>query len=101
MRYILWLPLRVSALILLSIVTVFGFLRALLRGLTGADQVPPSTTSCLVQFILLPIYAPVAVIYLGAFALYHRIIALDVKFGFAKPDETIKKGGDEEKSRRW
>ena len=87
MRYLLWLPLRVSALILLSIMTVFGFLRALLRGFTRADQTPPSTPGCLMQFILLPIYAPIAAIYLAAFALYRRIIALDVKFGFAKPEE--------------
>ena len=93
MRYLLWLPLRVVALILLPIITVFGFLRMLLRVIGGANQMSPSPAGCLVQFILLPVYLPVMVIYYVASILYLRIVALDVRFGFATPEEAQKLPG--------
>lgn len=78
MRYLLWLPLRVGALILLLIMTVCGFLRMLLRGIGAC---------CVMGFILLPIYMLIVAIHSTAATLYFRICALDVKFGFAKPEE--------------
>lgn len=78
MRYLVWLPLRVGALILLLIMTVSGFLRMLLRGITGC---------CGMAFILLPIYMLIVAIHSTAATLYFRTRALDVKFGFAKPEE--------------
>lgn len=90
MKYLLWPLLRVAALVLLVLVTVFGFLRAVLRGLTGANQIPPPTFGCLVQFLTLPIFVPIMLIYFVLARLYLEIMVLDVKFGFAKPEEGLR-----------
>jgi hypothetical protein len=87
MRYVVWLPLRLVSVCLLAIVTVFGFLRAILREVTGANQVPPSCFGNLLQLVLLPIWGPIFIIYLLAWRLYQRTIDLDVKYGFAKRAE--------------
>jgi len=90
MKYVLWPFLRVAALVLLVVVTIFGFLRTTLRKLTGADQTPPPTFGCLLQFLTLPIFAPIMLIYFISARLYLEIIVLDVKLGFAKPKEGLR-----------
>lgn len=90
MKYLLWPFLRVAALVLLVLVTVFGFLRAVLRVLTGANQIPPPTSGCLFQFLTLPIFLPILFIYLSSARLYLEIMILDVKLGFAKPEEGLR-----------
>jgi len=90
MKYLLWPLLRVAALVLLVLVTVFGFLRAVLRELTGANQIPPPTFGCLLQFLTLPVFLPTMFIYLTSARLYLEIMVLDVKFGFAKPEEGLR-----------
>ncbi len=90
MKYLLWPFLRVVALVLLVLVTVFGFLRAVLRALTGANQIPPPTSGCLLQFISSPIFSPILFIYLSSARLYLEIIVMDVKLGFAKPEEGLR-----------
>lgn len=90
MKYFLWPLLRVVALVLLVIVSYFGFLRAALRALTGANQIPPPPFGCLLQFLTLPIFVPIMLIYLASARLYLEIIALDVKLGFAKPEEGLR-----------
>lgn len=105
MRYFLWLPLRISALILLPILAVSGFLRATLRGFTGADVDSGSSSplGCLMQFILLPAYAPIALIYLTVRRFFNEIMVHDIKFGFARPDKfyhvAIKLTGEERNMR--
>jgi len=90
MKYLLWPFLRVAALVLLVLVSVFGFFRVVLRALTGANQIPPSTFGCLVQFITLPMFMPISFIYLASARLYLEIMVLDVKFGFAKSEEGLR-----------
>ena len=90
MKYILWPFLRVVALVLLVVLTVSGFLRVALRALTGANQVPPPTFGCLVQFLTLPIFVPIMLIYFTSARLYLEIMVLDVKLGFAKPEEGLR-----------
>lgn len=90
MKYLLWPFLRVAALVLLVILTVSGFLRAALRALTGANRVPPPTFGCLVQFLTLPIFVPIMLIYFTSARLYLEIMVLDVKLGFAKPEEGLR-----------
>jgi len=90
MKYILWPFLRVAALVLLLLLTVSGFLRFALRALTGANQIPPPTLGCLLQFVLLPVFLPIMVIYFTSSRLYLEIMVLDVKLGFAKPEEALR-----------
>ncbi len=90
MRYLLWPFLRLTTLVLLIIVTTTGFFRAVLRALTGANQIPPPTFGCLLQFVTLPIFVPIMLIYFTSARLYLEIMVLDVKFGFAKPEEGLR-----------
>ena len=90
MKYLLWPFLRLAALVLLVLVTVFGFLRAVLRALTGANQIPPPTFGCLLQFLTLPVFLLTMFIYLTSARLHLEIMVLDVKFGFAKPEEGLR-----------
>jgi len=90
MKYLLWPFLRVAALVLLVLVSVFGFLRMVLRALTGANQIPPPTSGRLFQFLTLPIFLPILFIYLSSARLYLEIMVLDVKLGFAKPEEGLR-----------
>jgi len=87
MRFLFWLPIRISSLVLQAILAVFGFLRLLLSAIgTLVGAVP--ILGLLIQLILLPIYAPVMFIYDAISKLYMRtIVALDLKLGFATPDE--------------
>ena len=61
----------------------------LLGVLTGPTQQSPSL-GYLMQLVLFPIYAPVAMIYLVAYALHMRIFDLDVRFGLAELEELDK-----------
>lgn len=88
MRYLLWPLLRAGALVLLPIITVFGGLMSLLKGIT------PILSSCfllgcLLYLPLLPLVGLIAVIHYTASRLYLEIMFLDVKLGFAQPDEVL------------
>jgi len=87
MRYLFWLPIRITALILQAILAVFGLLRLLLVAIQAPVRGLP-LLGLLIQLILLPIYAPIVLIYTATSKLYMRtVVALDLKFGFATPDE--------------
>jgi hypothetical protein len=90
MNYLLWPFLRATAVMLLVVLTVSGFLRAALRALTGANQIPPSQAGCWMQFITLPLFAPIVFIYYLAQTLYLWVIFFDVKLGFT----SLEKGFD-------
>jgi hypothetical protein len=89
MTYLLWPVVRVVALILLLLLTFSSFMRLLLRGIGGADQVPPSPLGCLIQFIMLPLFLPVILLYYASHRAYLETMVLDVKLGFASPDEAF------------
>jgi hypothetical protein len=74
MKYFLWPLLRAAAVVLLPVITVSGIVRAVLRGLTGADQVPPRPMFFLLQLIVLPLYIPAILIYFVAVAAYHWVV---------------------------
>lgn len=87
MRYLFWLPIRITALVLMAILTVSGFLGTLLQAIIAPVR-PLPILGLLIQLILLPIYAPIVFIYTATSKLYMRtVVALDLKFGFATPDE--------------
>ncbi len=87
MRYLFWLSIRITALVLQAILAVFGFLRLLLWAIQAPVRGLP-LVGLLIQLIMLPLYAPIVFIYLATSKLYMRtIVALDLKFGFATSDE--------------
>jgi len=90
MKYLFWPFLRLFALVLLVVVTIFGVLRGLLRALSGANQIPPSTSGCLMQVLLMPIFLPIAFVYFVFARLYLEIMVIDVKLGFSKPEEVLR-----------
>jgi len=87
MRYLFWLPIRITSLVLQFILAIFGFLRLLLWAIQAPVRGLP-LVGLLIQLILLPTYLPIVFIYLATSKLYMRtVVALDLKFGFATPDE--------------
>lgn len=86
MKYFLWPLLRAAAVVLLPVITVSGIVRAVLRGLTGADQVPPRPMFFLLQLISLPLYIPTMLVYHVAVTAHLWIVYYDVKLGFASAE---------------
>lgn len=97
-HFLFGILLRVSVLVLLPILVILALLRAVLRGFAGADQVPAPPSSCVLQLVVMPVYAPIAMSYLAVCRLFNAIMVRDAESGFGGPGlfyaAVIKLAGD-------